>query len=55
MINELIEHKVIDQLELSVTPVTGGENQINWQELLANFDHCSSTEVEGTVFYSAHN
>ena len=55
MINELIEHKVIDQLELSVTPVTGGEHQINWQELLANFDHCSSTEVEGTVFYSAHN
>lgn len=55
MINELIEHGVIDQLELSVTSVIGGENQIDWQELLAKFDHCSLTEFEGTKFYSAHN
>ena len=55
MINELIEHKMIDQLELSVTPVTGGENQIDWKELLAKFEHFSSTEVEDTVFYTANN
>lgn len=55
MINELIDNKVIDQLELSVTPVTGGENQIDWQGLLARFAHCSSTEIDGTKFYSANN
>jgi len=46
---------MIDQLELSVTPVTGGENQIDWKELLAKFENYSSTEIEDTVFYSAHN
>jgi len=55
MINELIENKMIDQLELSVTPVTGGENLIDWKELLAKFANYSSTEIEDTVFYSAHN
>lgn len=55
MINELIEHGMIDQLELSVTSVIGGENQIDWQKLLTQFDHCSSAELEGTKFYSAHN
>ena len=55
MINELIDHGVIDQLELSVTPASGGDEQIDWKELLASFSHCTSREVEGTTFYSAHN
>ena len=55
MINELIEHGVIDQLELSVTPASGGDERIDWKELLAKFAHCTSREVEGTTFYSAHN
>ena len=55
MINELIEHGVIDQLELSVTPASGGDERIDWKELLAKFSHCTSREVEGTTFYSAHN
>jgi riboflavin biosynthesis pyrimidine reductase len=55
MINELIDHGVIDQLELSVTPASGGDEQIDWKELLARFSHCTSREVEGTTFYSAHN
>lgn len=55
MINELIDHGVIDQLELSVTPASGGEERIDWKELLAKFSHCTSREVEGTTFYSAHN
>lgn len=55
MINELVDNKVIDQLELSVTPVTGGENQIDWQGLLTRFVHCSSKEIDGTMFYSANN
>ena len=55
MINELIDHGVIDQLELSVTPASGGDERIDWKELLARFSHCTSREVEGTTFYSAHN
>ena len=55
MINELIEHAVIDQLELSVTPATGGDDRIDWKGLIARFAHSQSHEVEGTTFYSAHN
>lgn len=55
MINELIEQKVIDRLELSVTPATGGEDKIDWKELLNNFNTCDSHEVEGTTFYTAYN
>lgn len=55
MINELIDHGVIDQLELSVTPASGGDERIDWKELLARFSHYTSHEVEGTTFYSAHN
>ena len=55
MINELIDNKVIDRLELSVTQVTGGEDRIDWKELLARFKSCESREVEGTTFYTASN
>ena len=55
MINELIDHGVIDQLELSVTSASGGDDRINWKSLLAKFAHYTSREVDGTTFYSAHN
>ena len=55
MINELIANGVIDQLELSVTPASGGDERIDWKTLLAKFSHCTSREVDGTTFYSAHN
>ena len=55
MINELIANGVIDQLELSVTPASGGDERIDWKAFLAKFAHCTSREVDGTTFYSAHN
>ena len=55
MINELIDNNVIDRLELSVTQATGGEDRIDWKELLARFKSCESREVEGTTFYTASN
>jgi hypothetical protein len=55
MINELISHKLIDQLELSVTPATGGEDTINIKELLSHFVHVTQREESGTIFFSAHN
>ena len=55
MINELISLKLIDQLELSVTPATGGEDLVDITELLSHFAQVSKREEAGTVFYSAHN
>ena len=55
MINELIAHNLIDQIELSVTPASGGDDRIDWKGLLANFAQCQSREIEGTFFFSAHN
>ena len=55
MINELITNKAIDQLELSVTPATGGEDTIDINHLLSNFSTINKRVESGTVFYSAHN
>jgi riboflavin biosynthesis pyrimidine reductase len=55
MIHELLAHKVIDQLELSVTPATGGENTVDIQRLLSHFSKIEKREESGTVFYSARN
>ena len=55
MINELIDHKVIDRLELSVTKATGGDERIDWKALLARFTTCELREVEETTFYTASN
>ena len=55
MINELLDAGLIDRLELSVTPASGGEDKIDWKALLARFSHCESHEIEGTHFYSASN
>jgi len=55
MINELIDQSIIDELELSVTPASGGQDRVDWKGLLAKFAHCQFREVDGTTFYSAHN
>ena len=55
MINDLINNKIIDRIELSVTPATGGEDRIDWKALLAHFAQCESREIDGTTFYSAFN
>jgi hypothetical protein len=55
MINELLEHKKIDQLELSVTPATGGDHTVDIKALLAHFSQVDKREESGTTFYSARN
>jgi riboflavin biosynthesis pyrimidine reductase len=55
MINELLDHKVIDQLELSVTPALGGENTVDINQLLSHFSQIEKREESGTIFYSARN
>ena len=53
MINELLEHKKIDRLELSVTQVSGGEDRIDIQEMLSHFSHVESVTESETTFYTA--
>jgi riboflavin biosynthesis pyrimidine reductase len=55
MINELISHKLIDQLELSVTTASGGEDKIDINELLSHFSQVSKRIDAETIFYSARN
>jgi riboflavin biosynthesis pyrimidine reductase len=55
MINELLVHKKIDQLELSVTPATGGENFVDINQLLSHFSQIEKREELGTIFYAARN
>ena len=55
MINELIDQSIIDELELSVTPASDGQDRVDWKGLIAKFAHCQFREVDGTTFYSAHN
>lgn len=55
MIIELIENDLIDQMELTVTPTTGGENKVDWKLLLAKFKDTTMTQIQETKFYSAKN
>jgi riboflavin biosynthesis pyrimidine reductase len=55
MIVELVENQKIDQLELSITEVIGGENILDWQLLLSNFKHVEMQQIEDTQFFSASN
>jgi riboflavin biosynthesis pyrimidine reductase len=50
---ELISHRALDGIYLSITPETGGEAKINFQELLAKFSDLSEREVDGTKFFEA--
>ncbi len=51
MICELLDENLLDGIELSVTPESGGDGIIDWKELIARFDTCEITEDEGTHFY----
>jgi dihydrofolate reductase len=55
IIEELITAKKIDRLELSVTTVSGGEDQIDYQKLLKKFATVSERVEDDTTFYTATN
>ena len=55
IIIELIDQGLIDQLDLSVTSVTGGDHRVDWQELLNKFAHHTLTTMDDTDFYCATN
>ena len=53
LINDLMLNEALDGIYLSITSVTGGENQIDIEELLANFLEVNRQEAEGTIFIEA--
>ena len=55
IVNELLADNLIDEFFLSVTPVQDGENLINWPKILTGFLHVEKSEVDGTLFFFAHN
>jgi riboflavin biosynthesis pyrimidine reductase len=50
---DLISARSLDGIYLSVTPESGGEEKIDYQELLAMFSEVTSREVDGTHFFEA--
>jgi dihydrofolate reductase len=52
---ELISNGSLDGIYLSVTPESGGEAKIDYQELLAKFSEVTEREVDGTKFFAARN
>jgi riboflavin biosynthesis pyrimidine reductase len=53
IISDLLSNQALDGIYLSITSVTGGENQIDIAALLGNFDEIDRQEVEGTQFIEA--
>jgi riboflavin biosynthesis pyrimidine reductase len=52
---ELIKDGALDGIYLSVSPVSGGEAKIDYQELLDKFQDVTHRKVDGTQFYQAQN
>lgn len=55
IIEELIAAKKVDRLELSVTPVSAGEDQVDYKQLLSKFSIVTERVEEDTTFYTATN
>jgi riboflavin biosynthesis pyrimidine reductase len=55
LMRELLEEGLIDDFFLTVTDVQGGENAIDWQEIINHFAFVEKNEVDGTQFFHAHN
>lgn len=55
LMRELLEAELIDDFFLTVTEVQGGENAIDWQEIINHFAFVEKNEVDGTRFFHAHN
>ena len=53
IINELLRAGRIDELELSITEASGGEDKIDINELLSHFASKSEEVHEGTRMISA--
>lgn len=55
VIEELLAGDLIDSFFLTVTPASAGENLIDWRKILEKFAHIEKSDVDGTLFFHAHN
>jgi riboflavin biosynthesis pyrimidine reductase len=55
LMRELLEAGLIDNFFLTVTEIRGGENPIDWREMLNHFQFVERSDVDGTQFFHAHN
>ena len=53
IIRELLDADCVDELELSITDVVGGEDVIDVKELLSHFSEVDEKAEAGTRFISA--
>ena len=53
LILELIEARVLDGIFLSITPHSGGDEKIDYRNLISNFTEVTTREVEDTQFIEA--
>ena len=53
LVTEMIQAGLIDGLELSVTSENGGEDKLDFQSLLMNFQSVTKETIGDTTFYSA--
>ena len=53
LLNEFLREGLVDQLEISVTPITGGEHHIDLHEALRDFEITNDEKVNETRFVSA--
>lgn len=51
-LNHLLSRGKIDELRLSLTPFTGGDNQIAIEDLLSHFKTVSTSQIDETKFYT---
>jgi len=52
-ISYLLDNNVVDSLELSVTPVTGGTDTFDFSRYLERADFVEKKTIDGTIFYTA--
>jgi riboflavin biosynthesis pyrimidine reductase len=50
---EYLKAGLVDQLEISITPITGGEHLIDLNEALRGFEITEDKQVEDTRFVTA--
>ncbi len=53
LLNEFLREGLVDQLEISVTPITGGEHYIDLNDALRGFEITNDEKVNETRFVTA--
>ena len=53
LLNQFLSLGLVDQLEISVTPITGGQDHINLNEALRGFEITNNEKIEETRFVTA--